>query len=155
MKLTADKMLDRTQRNQYHYYQPGIGTYITSANLSETGLISKLKASYLKAKDSAVGSTFAHHVLGGYKFLMRYYNSHDDIYIFGFSRGSYIARFLAEMLDFVGLLSAGNEELVQFAWKTFAKWQQRKGEMEEDRQRRKRIFNCATTCLLFSSEMIC
>ena len=35
-----------------------------------------------------------------------------DIYIFGFSRGSYIARFLAEMLDYIGLLEAGNEEMV-------------------------------------------
>ena len=36
----------------------------------------------------------------------------QDIYFFGFSRGAYIARFLAEMLDYVGLLSAGNEEMV-------------------------------------------
>lgn len=35
-----------------------------------------------------------------------------DICIFGFSRGSYVARFLAEMLDYVGLLEAGNEEMV-------------------------------------------
>lgn len=63
--------------------------------------------------------------MGGYKFLMRYYSCEDDIYIFGFSRGAYTARFLAEMLDHVGLLSAGNEELVRFAWKTYAKWQRR------------------------------
>ncbi len=31
------------------------------------------------------------------------------------------------MLDHVGLLSAGNEELVRFAWKTFSKWQSRRG----------------------------
>ena len=35
-----------------------------------------------------------------------------DIYFFGFSRGAYIARFLAEMLDYVGLLEPGNEEMV-------------------------------------------
>lgn len=40
-----------------------------------------------------------------YKFLMRYYTPGDDIYFFGFSRGAYTARFLAEMLDHVGLLS--------------------------------------------------
>jgi len=55
--------------------------------------------------------------MGGYKFLMRYYNVGDDIYLFGFSRGAYTARFLAEMLDHVGLLSAGNEEMARFAWK--------------------------------------
>jgi uncharacterized protein (DUF2235 family) len=65
---------------------------------------------------------------------MRYYTPGDDIYFFGFSRGAYTARFLAEMLDHVGLLSvsrsvvmvisdrltltqAGNEEMCQFAWK--------------------------------------
>lgn len=63
--------------------------------------------------------------MAGYRFLMRYYNPEDDIYIFGFSRGAYTARFLAEMLDHVGLLSAGNEELQRFAWKCFSKWQAR------------------------------
>lgn len=64
--------------------------------------------------------------MGGYKFLMRYYSCEDDLYFFGFSRGAYTARFLAEMLDHVGLLSAGNEELIRFAWKTYAKWASRK-----------------------------
>jgi uncharacterized protein (DUF2235 family) len=64
---------------------------------------------------------------------MRYYTPGDDIFFFGFSRGAYTARFLAEMLDHVGLLSvrlrapavdrvanlvkAGNEEMCHFAWK--------------------------------------
>lgn len=41
--------------------------------------------------------------------------NHIDIFFFGFSRGAYIARFLAEMLDFVGLLEPGNEEMVRMA----------------------------------------
>jgi uncharacterized protein (DUF2235 family) len=81
----------------------------------------------MKAKDSAVGSSFDQHVVGGYRFLMRFYNPGDEIYIFGFSRGAYIARFLAEMLDYVGLLSHGNEEMVVFAWKAFSNWQSRQG----------------------------
>jgi len=73
-----------------------------------------------------VGTSLSEHVLGGYKFLMRYYSGPaDKIYIFGFSRGAYTARFLAEMLDDVGLLPAGNEEMVNFAWKLFSKWQTR------------------------------
>ncbi len=53
----------------------------------------------------------------------------DDIFIFGFSRGTYVARFLAEMLDHVVilLLSAGNKEMARFAWKTFARWQDQTG----------------------------
>ncbi|KAI1178056.1 hypothetical protein F4777DRAFT_140787 [Nemania sp. FL0916] len=56
---------------------------------------------------------------------MRFYNPGDEIYFFGFSRGAYVARFLAEMIDYVGLLSHGNEEMVAFAWKAFSHWQSR------------------------------
>lgn len=94
----------------------------------------------MKAKDSAVGSSFDQHVVGGYRFLMRFYAPGDAIFIFGFSRGAYIARFLAEMLDYVGLLSHGNEEMVAFAWKAFAQWQCRRSADADDvvGQRKKR-----------------
>ncbi|KAE8145098.1 hypothetical protein BDV25DRAFT_165405 [Aspergillus avenaceus] len=138
--LKIFRMLDRSKSHQFHYYQPGIGTYVTSKSLSSHGRFHRIKSAYLKAKDSAVGSSFAEHVMGGYKFLMRYYSPGDEIYFIGFSRGAYIARFLAEMLDYVGLLEAGNEELTRFAWKTFAKWQQRPDVTEEDEMERRRLF---------------
>ncbi|KAL6706921.1 hypothetical protein ACN47E_005064 [Coniothyrium glycines] len=123
--LKIYRMLDRNGDDQFHYYQPGIGTYVTKANgsMTRTSRFEKFQSWYAKAKDSAVGTSFDMHVMAGYKFLMRYYSPGDDIYFFGFSRGAYTARFLAEMLDHVGLLSAGNEEMCQFAWKTFQKWQ--------------------------------
>ncbi|KAF1941421.1 hypothetical protein EJ02DRAFT_377914, partial [Clathrospora elynae] len=123
--LKLYRMLDRNGDDQFHYYQPGIGTYVTKANgsMSRTSRIEKFNSWYTKAKDMAVGTSFDQHVMAGYKFLMRYYTPGDEIYFFGFSRGAYTARFLAEMLDHVGLLSAGNEEMCQFAWKTFQKWQ--------------------------------
>jgi len=43
---------------------------------------------------------------------MRFYSPGDDIYMFGFSRGAYTARFLAEMIDHVGIVAPGNEEMV-------------------------------------------
>ncbi|KAJ5155780.1 hypothetical protein N7492_008583 [Penicillium capsulatum] len=138
--LKIFRMLDRSKSHQYHYYQPGIGTYVTSKSLSSHGRVQRIKSWYQKAKDSAIGSSFDEHVMGGYKFLMRYYSPGDEIYFIGFSRGSYIARFLAEMLDYIGLLEAGNEELIRFAWKTFAKWQQRSGESEEDKEEKKKLF---------------
>ncbi|KAI4152151.1 MAG: hypothetical protein LQ341_000764 [Variospora aurantia] len=73
--------------------------------------------------DQALGLSFRHHVIAGYEFIMRYYSPGDCIYIFGFSRGAYTARFLAEMLQKIGLLSRGNDEMVSFAWKTFSDWQ--------------------------------
>ncbi|KAL7276936.1 hypothetical protein RUND412_000080 [Rhizina undulata] len=114
------RMLDRCGDDQ-----SGIGTYVTGNTLSRTSTPSKFKSWFTKAMDAAVGTSFDQHVMGGYKFLMRYYSPGDDIYLFGFSRGAYTARFLAEMLDHVGLVSQGNEEMVFFAWKTFSNWQLR------------------------------
>lgn len=71
-----------------HYYQPGIGTYVVSNSLSHTTLSARIRSWYLKAKDSAVGSSFDQHVVGGYRFLMRFYTPGDEIYFFGFSRGA-------------------------------------------------------------------
>lgn len=103
----------------------GIGTYVVSGSLTHTSIRARIGSWYQKAKDSAVGSSFDQHVVGGYRFLMRFYSPGDEIYMFGFSRGAYIARFLAEMVDNIGLLSHGNEEMVKFAWKAFSEWQAR------------------------------
>lgn len=77
--------------------------------------------------DQAVGSSFEAHVIAGYQFIMRYFSPGDAIYIFGFSRGAYTARFLAEMVQSIGLLSQGNEEMVRFAWNSFSEYQQARG----------------------------
>ena len=58
---------------------------------------------------------------------MRYYKPGDKIYIFGFSRGAFTARFLARMISHVGLLSKGNEELVPFAYKVYQEYEQNRG----------------------------
>ena len=68
----------------------------------------------------ALGRSFKHHLLGGYHFLMRHYRKDTEIYIFGFSRGAYTACFLAEMLDYSGLLGPDNEEMIPFIWKAFS-----------------------------------
>ncbi|MCJ1391891.1 hypothetical protein MMC18_004758 [Xylographa bjoerkii] len=140
--LKIFRMLDRNDPSHLHYYQPGIGTYVDTKQMSaHTSLPARFNSWFQKARDSAIGTSFDEHVMGGYKFLMRYYSTGDDIYFFGFSRGAYIARFLAEMLDYVGLLSAGNEEMARFAWKAFAKWQQRHGDSEKNEAKKKKMFD--------------
>ncbi|KAJ5919357.1 hypothetical protein N7466_010300 [Penicillium verhagenii] len=62
--------------------------------------------------------------MAGYKYLMSCYTPGDRIYFIGFSRGAYVARLLAEMLDHVGLLEAGNEGKVRFLWSVFSDWGQ-------------------------------
>ncbi|KAJ5758693.1 hypothetical protein N7520_005849 [Penicillium odoratum] len=123
------QMLDRHQEGQFHYYQPGIGTYVKGQGSSATRgkFLAKLKSGVITTLDQMVGSSFQQHLLAGYEFVMRYYQPGDHIYIFGFSRGAYTARFLAEMIHDLGLLSKGNEEMVQFAWDTFSSFQQSRG----------------------------
>lgn len=115
-------MLDRHNPNQFHYYQPGIGTNTSSIRVSDDYHVGLVKKWYLKAKDAAFGSTFDEHVMAGYRYLIRFYSPGDRIYIFGFSRGAYVARILAEMLDHVGLLEAGNEGKVHYIWSVFSRW---------------------------------
>ncbi|KAM3502668.1 hypothetical protein MY11210_008992 [Beauveria gryllotalpidicola] len=46
----------------------------------------------------------------------------SKIYIFGFSRGAYTAKFLARMINTVGLLCKGNEEMVPFAYLLYQRY---------------------------------
>ena len=133
--LKIYRLLDKRVKNSYHYYQPGIGTYVPTASLDHTSTYARLKSKYYEIMDEALGTSLPVHVMGGYKFLMRYYQPGDDIYFFGFSRGAYTARFLADMLDHIGLLSAGNEEQLRFAWQAFSNWQSRRGgDKKKDRE---------------------
>lgn len=139
--LKIFRMLDRSSGKGFHYYQPGIGTYVAAADLNVSGTITKIKNAYIKAKDAAIGTSFDDHVVGGYKFLMQYYSPGDNIYMFGFSRGSYTARFLAEMIDWVGLITHGNEEMIQFAWRTFSKWKAIDSNNKEARMKLKKAYD--------------
>ncbi|KAI9369429.1 hypothetical protein BJX61DRAFT_148610 [Aspergillus egyptiacus] len=121
--LKIYRMLNRNDPPQFHYYQPGFGTYTTSIwQARNDANQNRLKRWFSNLKDAATGTTFAEHVMDGYRYLMRFYSPGDVIYIFGFSRGAYVARMLAEMLDHVGLLEAGNEGKVRYLWNTFSAW---------------------------------
>ncbi|KAG8945742.1 hypothetical protein FRC04_000601 [Tulasnella sp. 424] len=93
--------LNKHTDKQVCYYQPGIGTYIPPMR----GFVILPEIANRVAQ-----------VIGGYRFLMDNYVEGDKICLFGFSRGAYVARSLAGMLDKVGLLCKGNEELVPFAY---------------------------------------
>ena len=111
VKLYA--MLDRNADDQLTYYQPGIGTF------APPGVWGKTKRWFITRLDLAVAWLLEDHVTDGYRFLMRYYQPGDKIFIFGFSRGAYTARAVAAMIYKVGLLTPGNEELLPFAWHMF------------------------------------
>jgi uncharacterized protein (DUF2235 family) len=111
VKLYA--MVDKSGTDQLAYYQPGIGTF------APPGVWGKTKRWFVTRMDLAVAWLLEDHVTCAYRYLMRYYQPGDQIFIFGFSRGAYTARALAGMLHKVGLLTQGNEELLPFAWDQF------------------------------------
>ena len=111
VKLYA--MLDREANDQFCYYQPGIGTF------APPGVWGKFQRWFVTKLDLAIAWLLEEHVCDGYRFLMRYYQEGDRIFIFGFSRGAYTARAVAGMLYKVGLLTQGNEELLPFAWNVY------------------------------------
>ncbi|KAI5856305.1 hypothetical protein BZA05DRAFT_441984 [Tricharina praecox] len=113
------QMFDRSEKSQYHYYQPGIGTYSAGEGSLNVRLFGSIKRWVSQKVDQGVGTTFDHHVIAGYKFVMQYYKPGAKIYIFGFSRGAFTARFLARMITAIGLLSKGNQEMVSFAYRTY------------------------------------
>lgn len=117
----------------------GIGTYdINETSVNKTYL-GEIRSKVSKAIDSGFGTTFDAHVIAGYRFLMRYYKTVSNIwkvlsylisltgiqdakiYIFGFSRGAFTAKYLARMINVVGLLCKGNEEMVPFAYRLYQK----------------------------------
>ncbi|KAF7521572.1 hypothetical protein PCG10_008185 [Penicillium crustosum] len=69
---------------------------------------------------------------------MRHYQAGTKVYIFGFSRGAYTARFLNEMLDYVGLLGPDNEEVVPFIWDAFVSWKLIR--TDNDREEKRKAF---------------
>lgn len=66
---------------------------------------------------------------------MKYYKEGDKIYLFGFSRGAFTARFLARMIYKVGLLSEGNEEMVPFAYDLYQQYEKGKQPNPEQEQK--------------------
>ncbi|KAG9118864.1 hypothetical protein FRC07_006412 [Ceratobasidium sp. 392] len=92
------KLVELLKKNdpsrQMVYYQTGVGTYAPPGMLTGFGLTVAEKA------DEAAAWYLYQHVIDGYKYLMESYRIGDSITIFGFSRGAFTARALAEHIPF-------------------------------------------------------
>ncbi|CDO95112.1 unnamed protein product [Kluyveromyces dobzhanskii CBS 2104] len=121
--LKVYRMLDNSDyRKQICYYQPGIGTSLEYD--SQTGISGFLNWSKLKmAVDSCIAYSLDHHIVTAYMYLMHHYEPGDKIVMFGFSRGAFTARVLAGMLEMVGLLNVGLDEMIWMAWKIYEAWE--------------------------------
>lgn len=81
---------------QSRYYHPGVGV--------DPGLAARLLG-------GAFGDGLDRNVKSAYHWLARSYRPGDEIFIFGFSRGAYTARFLAGMVCGYGLADLSEDEL--------------------------------------------
>ncbi len=92
------------------YYDQGVGTFGLSETLFEWQKVPSRIAGLM------FGWGIKRNVLNAYRFLMENYRDGDQIFLFGFSRGSYAVRVLAALLYTIGLLPAHQVQLTDFAW---------------------------------------
>jgi uncharacterized protein (DUF2235 family) len=105
--------LDRDPTKQRLYYDPGIGT------LPEPGFVTPIWKRLNELCGLAFGAGLTWKVSEAYSYLMDLWEPGDQVYLFGFSRGSYTARVLAGLLHTLGLLPKGNQNLVPYALRLF------------------------------------
>jgi uncharacterized protein (DUF2235 family) len=100
---------------QVAYYHPGVGTMGAP---NARGWIDK---EWSRLKGLAFGASLMEIVADAYEFLMKEYAPGDKIFLFGFSRGAYTARALGSVLQVFGLPRHGNEDLIPYVLRLYAK----------------------------------
>lgn len=107
------------------YYHPGVGTMgsPTSRNWVE--------ATWSTLLGLGFGAGLLTNVGDAYRYLMNSYEDGDAIYLFGFSRGAYTARAISAMLQMYGLLCPGNEGMIPYILRMFAKRSRKAAGMQQ------------------------
>jgi uncharacterized protein (DUF2235 family) len=98
---------------QVVYYDPGLGTEGAPGALTPVGRW------VTKVLGLAFGYGLKKNLSDAYAFLVQHYEPGDRIYIFGFSRGAYTARALTGLLQRVGLVERGCDNLIPYAVRYF------------------------------------
>jgi uncharacterized protein (DUF2235 family) len=107
------QVLARDTSRQLLFYDPGVGTF------PEPGFVSALGKWFSKVRCLAFGADLFEKVGHAYTFLMEHWRPGDQVFLFGFSRGSYTARALAALLHMYGLLPSGAENLQPYLLRLF------------------------------------
>ncbi|KAJ7315060.1 hypothetical protein DFH08DRAFT_755614 [Mycena albidolilacea] len=105
------RVLASCDANQKKYYNYGIGTYISHHN--------RASSKYWRQKvDNALDLPFAFKfksiILKAYHWLCETYREGDKVFLFGFSRRTYQVRTLVRMIETIGLIHAGNDQIITF-----------------------------------------
>ena len=113
IQLYRTLIIDR--KRQVGYYHPGVGTEGSPTSTN------KLKAAIAVIGGLAMGAGILDNISDAYRYLMNVYEDGDNVFLFGFSRGAYTARAIAGVLHMFGLLSPGNEGLIPYIVRMYAK----------------------------------
>jgi len=105
--------IDRDAAKQRLYYDGGVGT------LPEPGPWTRTGKWVSKVFGLAFGSGIFWKTENAYEYLMDHWEPGDRVFLFGFSRGAYTARLLAAVLHQMGLLPAGNKNLIPYVMRLF------------------------------------
>jgi uncharacterized protein (DUF2235 family) len=113
VKLYSTLVID--PKSQIGYYHPGVGTMgaPTASNW--------LTKFCTRVAGLAFGAGLLSNVGDAYRFLMNTHEEGDNVFLFGFSRGAYTARALAGVLHMYGLLYPGNDGLIPYILRMYAK----------------------------------
>jgi uncharacterized protein (DUF2235 family) len=112
VKLSETLVLSEAQTAYYH---PGVGT------MGSPKARGWLDSQWSHIQGLAFGAGLIDNVADAYRYLMDTYQEGDRIFIFGFSRGAYTARAIAAVLYVFGLLRSGNEGLIPYILRLYAK----------------------------------
>jgi uncharacterized protein (DUF2235 family) len=111
-KLYGSITVDPGQRCYYH---PGVGTMGSPNSRGQIG------REWSKIKGLAFGAGLLANVGDAYRYLMDNYDDGDEIFLFGFSRGSFTVRALASLIHVYGLLCGGNQEAIPYILQMYSK----------------------------------
>ncbi len=100
---------------QVAYYHPGVGTEGSPTSRN------RVEGTFLVLMGLGFGAGLLRYVGDAYRFLMNEYKEGDRIFLFGFSRGAYTVRALAGMVHMYGLLHSGNEGMIPYILKMYAR----------------------------------
>jgi len=81
-----------------------------------------------KISGSAFGVGISKNIQECYEFIFENYQSRDQIYLFGFSRGAFTVRSLSGFLDMFGILPKSRRELIKDAYDIYKKRDQAKAD---------------------------
>ena len=122
VKLYSTLPINQTQ---VAYYHPGVGT------MGAPNAFTWVEKQWSRIKGLAFGAGLLDNVADAYRYLMDTYADGDRVYLFGFSRGSYTARALAGLLHMYGLLCPGNNGLIPYVTRMYARRSREAGGMKE------------------------